>query len=224
MTYARIVLMDMLADQIDKVLQLDPDVWQVKPGLEELYDMDITDFYAAGVEDISVKYFNKTELDMCKTDLYINAGVMLVNLKKAKEDCVLKSMMDCLKEPLSFLIDKNIKTQCDQAIINCYMGGNIKAVNPKFNIQRHLMCFPQNNEFAKQWGYRDEDDMLKNCVLAHAGGMKPWQKEYGVWQPFQHRKCIWQKHYWEYITSMVHMAYPSIEEYASIAIAMSREV
>lgn len=216
MTYARIVLMDLLASSCDKALWLDADVWQVKHGIEELYDTDISDYYAAGVEDISVKHFNKVEIDKCKTDLYINAGVILVNLKKSQEDGILSKMMKCLHKPLSFLVDPSISTQYDQPIINYYISGKVKAVDPKFNMQRHTMCLQHNEDFAKQWGYADEDDMVKNAVFAHAVGAKPWQQEYSTWQSFQHKKCLWQSLYWSYISSLVRTSYSVIDKDAFI--------
>jgi len=58
---------------LDTILSLDVDVI-INENISELWDLDLTNYYLAAVQE-SLKY-NKPD--------YINAGVMLLNLKKLR--------------------------------------------------------------------------------------------------------------------------------------------
>lgn len=84
-TYFRLV-MPKLLDGIDKVLYLDCDVI-VNSSLKELWDTDIENYALAGVRDRIndyVRVYNRLGYPM--QDGYVNAGVLLINLKRWRED------------------------------------------------------------------------------------------------------------------------------------------
>jgi len=62
--------------ELDKILSLDIDTI-VTENIDELWDIDISNYYIAGVRD--TPEFNKN-------GLYVNGGVLLCNLKKIRED------------------------------------------------------------------------------------------------------------------------------------------
>ena len=81
--YYRLKLPSILVE-LDKVLYLDCDVI-VNTSLKDLYDTDITDYYAAGVKDIAMTssgYVPKLE----NNNIYFNTGVLLLNLDKMRKD------------------------------------------------------------------------------------------------------------------------------------------
>ena len=77
--YARLFVASMLPSNIDKVLYFDCDTLIVK-SLNELWNQDINNFYVAGVCD-TVSSNTKKAIGLNNTDLYINSGMLLINLK-----------------------------------------------------------------------------------------------------------------------------------------------
>jgi len=61
---------------LDRILTIDVDTI-VNENISELWDLDLTDYYLAGVEEIEV---SKRE------GSYINMGVAMLNLKKMREE------------------------------------------------------------------------------------------------------------------------------------------
>ena len=83
--YYRLFLGEVLKD-IDKVLYLDCDLI-VNGSLRELWETEIDDYALAGVRDRVNDYihvFNRLRYPM--VDGYINSGVLLINLKKWREE------------------------------------------------------------------------------------------------------------------------------------------
>ena len=71
---------------LDKVLSIDIDT-VVNENISELWDIDLTDYYLAAVEE--------TELTQ-QEGSYINMGVAMLNLKKLREDKKDDEMIDAL--------------------------------------------------------------------------------------------------------------------------------
>lgn len=83
-SYCRLYLDDLLPESVDKVLYLDSDVL-VTDSLQELWDIDLSNYVAAGVKDcINKKYYEI--LGLKEGAHYCNSGVILINLKKWRKD------------------------------------------------------------------------------------------------------------------------------------------
>ena len=67
----------------DKIIYLDGDIL-VQKDLTELYNIDIDGYYVAAVDDTG-KIYHKKDV-YAKYPNYFNSGVMLLNLKKCRED------------------------------------------------------------------------------------------------------------------------------------------
>ena len=90
---------------IDKTIYLDSDTL-VFSDLSDMYNLDMTDLYFRGFLD-NKKPLN--DFNSIKTDLYINAGVVLMNIKKYKDDGIFKKMTEYL--------ESHILQQEDQELI-----------------------------------------------------------------------------------------------------------
>ncbi len=144
-TYYRLKIASLLLN-IDKVLYLDCDI-VVNDDISKLYQINIDNYVLAGVEDICAKFNG-----------YINAGVIIFNLKKMRED----GIEECL---LSWTRENAANIGCgDQDIINFACKDNILVINDKsWNVQ--------SSEFYKRSVY------TKNPKLIHyIGKYKPWLK------------------------------------------------
>ena len=168
-TYYRYILADLFPG-VDKVIYLDADIL-VSGKIDKLYDTDIDDFYIAGVNerDIIKRVSGyKETIGFKKNELYVNAGVLLMNLNKIRED----SLVEVLFENTVKLQD--IIWFQDQDIINITMRNNIKQISEEYNY----------TDQAREDGVMNID---KVKIIHYNGGLvKPWEnKNYPEFQrPF----------------------------------------
>ena len=125
-TYFRYIIAD-LVPSIDKCLFLVADL-VINGTLKEFYDTDIKDYYCAGVEDIFInKIGYKKEISFDSSDLYINAGMLLMNLEKIRKENMVEKL---------FLNNQDRKEKIrfqDQDIINITFKYKILAVDSVYN-------------------------------------------------------------------------------------------
>lgn len=154
-TYYRYLIPDLVPD-LDKALYLDSDLI-VNKNLSELWNTNINDFYTAGVKDTyieKIKY--KEKIKFSTEDLYVNAGVLLLNLKKIREDNKIKELFENTKK------FENIIEYQDQDIINITFKNKIKEISKNYN---YTFCDCLENEL----------DYIKNVTIIHfTGHKKPW--------------------------------------------------
>lgn len=181
MAYARCFTPSILS--IDKALYMDFDIIATK-SIDSLLGANIDDFYSAQCYDISIMAFNKQEMQKLQTNVYFNTGVAFFNLKKMREDGIDKKLEDFIFNPPNDFFGEGYEYG-EQSILNRVLKGKIKPLDPRFNVQAILLGFPIYNQFAQQVGYRDEKDMIDNCVLAHCQGAKPWNADWNTWQAWQ---------------------------------------
>ena len=153
-TYYRFMLSSLLP-QLDKVLYLDCDI-TVQGSLAEFYQTDISNGYFAAVKDILFKQ-NTQRLNIEK---YCNAGVMLINLQKWREDDVETKLFEFAKENA-----EKIKW-VDQDVLNYVMQSGIIYVDSKWNnmVGQYQGCYEQ--------GFNDNAE--KSVILHYVGAKKPW--------------------------------------------------
>lgn len=168
-TYFRYLIADMLP-HVDKILYLDADLI-VDGDISALYDMDISDYWFAGANDLWVLDTDyKSEIHFDTDELYVNAGVLLMNLGKIRREKLAERFVQTTRD-----IGKTIKYQ-DQDIINIVCRGHIKEFDSIYNYTSHNI--------------RKEKEKLKSARIIHyTGKNKPWL------QGSKHKlKKIWDKY------------------------------
>lgn len=150
---------------VDKILYLDSDL-VVGKDLHELYETDISNYYAAAVEDA----FSNPSKDRCElkeSATYVNAGVILFNLKKCKKDNLSKKLFELSKNPPNLDI-----IYADQDMLNIVMQTKIKLLSDKWNCLYLLV---------DEYKYEKELNMkrAKDSVIIHFSAYKkPWIREF----------------------------------------------
>ncbi len=167
-TYYRYLIADSLPD-LDKILYLDADL-VVKRNLWDFYNTDLTGYYVAGVEDLFTKRQNyKPQIGLSQQEIYINAGVLLMNLDLIRSDHLGQKMIQKTKE-----LAGKIKYQ-DQDVLNILCRGKIKPVDNIYNFTR--------SNLHRQW-----IKTPKACIIHYTGAQKPWNnkkvKQYRVWEKY----------------------------------------
>ena len=221
MVYGRLFMTKFLPEDITKILYLDTDVMVCK-NIDQLYQMDISRVYAAAARDISIELFAKHELQRTKVEYYFNSGVLLLNIKKIKEDLVDQKIVNFYLNPPSEFIEDITRTKLswwhDQTILNMFFSGKIKFIDPKFNVQSILFGYPQYDQYAREFGHRDLNNLIQNCVISHAqGGAKPWKfEEFLHWQEWQLPYRIWQFDVWNSVRKNLVKQFQQLKKFYTI--------
>lgn len=129
-TYGRLFVGQIIPKSIDKILYLDCDTI-ICTDISELFCLDLEDKIVGGVDDCKSFRYRRV-LGLKKNDFYINAGVLLINLKKWRE-------MDCEKRLIKYInYHKGIVQFEDQGAINATLNNEIMMIPMKYNAMTHI--------------------------------------------------------------------------------------
>lgn len=172
-TYYRLLIGDILPESVDRLLYLDPDI-AINRDLSDFYNTDLGDNIIAGCGHLygfneSVNLL-RLGLNKSKQNRYINAGVMLIDLKKWRKHVTVSQI-------LAF-IQKNIHTLflADQDVVNAMFGGRILALDERiYNLDDKTF-----SHFEKKSAGNKRIDIgwiRNNTVIIHFNGKhKPWNE------------------------------------------------
>ena len=155
-TYARLFMSTLLPSNIDKVLYLDCDSLIVD-SYKDLWNTDISNYYCAGVLD-GINTAVKRSLGFNKEDTYINAGFLLVNLKRWRNEKVEEKFIKFMAE------NQHRFYQHDQGVLNNIFKDNILIVNPKYNLQIYFQTLDYN--LARKFTCMETEYYTKEIVDA----------------------------------------------------------
>lgn len=169
-TYFRLVIQDKLP-AIDKVIYLDCDTI-VNGSLKELWNTEMGNCAVAGVRDRvndSIRLYNRLRYPMHNG--YVNAGVLLINLKKWREFHVFDKAKEIAKA-----MPKTLKNH-DQDIINILFHDNKLMLPFRYNLLEYYL-------YVEEWLYLDYKyypeiiEACKNPTIIHfCMPQKPWHYE-----------------------------------------------
>ena len=175
-TYYRLMMLSVIPETVEKILYLDCDIL-VRGNVEELWETDIKDYYLAGVTDTTGK-FARESVGLDRNDKYVNAGVLLINLKRWREDGIEEKF-------LSYLEARNWRVEFnDQGIINHVCNSGIKLVSPGYNMmptyqrytRKELMRFTELESFYSE---EEIEEAKREPKIIHYAGYafsRPWFK------------------------------------------------
>ena len=145
---------------MDKCLFLDADLIADK-DITELYNINIDNFYMGAVAD----QFPLTEncwakrLDLAKNYRYVNTGVILVNLKKWREENIENKLCE------NVIKYANLLQFPDQDTLNITLQDKVKNISHIYN------AMPVQNYLVE----KEKKEAFNNPVIIHwAGYRKPW--------------------------------------------------
>lgn len=148
---------------LDKILYIDGDVL-IKGDLGELYEIDLEDYYLAAVKDMGT--YDGDHLEKLGISDYFNSGVMLLNLKKIREDNKIPQLYEYKKHQTDTRF-------MDQDAFNVVLGQNVKYLSCKYNFIPTFLSDFSENQIASFYGVDKSE--LKSCYIYHlAGHEKPW--------------------------------------------------
>lgn len=171
-TYLRLFIPQLLPVEVEKALYVDSDII-FKKDISVLYDSDITNYALAGMEDAPNKH--ALRLGFPESDLYFNAGFILLNIKYLRS-------IDFTNKAMEYIRDYREKIILhDQDVLNALLHGKVLFVSIKWNM---LDCFYKKRPFIAKKYMQELNENLKSPAVIHfSGPLKPWH--YGCPHPLR---------------------------------------
>jgi len=190
MTYARILLARVLPAEVERILYLDTDVL-VRADLCELWSRPLAGHVCLAVQDAAAPYIdadvalpdhaeraahiltprpveNYRDLGLDPRAPFLNAGVLLVDMGRWREEEVGPRALRCLAENRRFV------RFWDQYALNVVLSGRWGALEPRWNASPYLATYTT----WRQGPYPREafERALADPSIVHfLGPAKPWQ-------------------------------------------------
>ena len=169
--YYRLLMDNFIPKTIDKILYLDVDII-VNGAITDLYQTDISHVILGAVENPNFK--RHSILGMKPISKYFNSGVLLINLKKWRDDNIGQKTID-------YINTNKEKLLChDQCAINAVLDGAWRILSPTYNFQTSYL----DKNPAHGYSVSILNGAKKNPVIIHyTGSSKPWS--FGNKHPFK---------------------------------------
>lgn len=147
-SYARLFVASMLPESVERVIYMDCDM-VVTSSLRELWHTDMQGLVIAAVQDdMPTRY--KSAVGLNPTEPYFNAGLLLIDLKKWREQNCERTCLDFIKEHEGRVIHH------DQGVLNGVFRGkwhrlplqaNIMTIHYIFTLRQIMKYFRDESPF-----------------------------------------------------------------------------
>lgn len=167
-TYYRLLIPKLLPKTVEKCIYLDTDAIAVD-DIFKLFSIDIENYYLAGV--VAAGYLfskeqNETRLNLPDVSGYINAGVLLMNVTKMREENLEQKFMS--------LLEKKYHDQ-DQDILNVACFGKIMKLPLKYNLMTKYNKIWDSCIKCGAYSHQEIAEALEHPLIIHfADKIKPW--------------------------------------------------
>ena len=155
--------------QYEKIIYLDSDII-VFQDLQEMFSIDLEDNYIAGVFSPGHYLYRRdliNKLGIPDLNQYVNAGILIFNLKKIRQDKLEKKLC-------SFIGQFN--DSIDQHIFNKVCYDKIKLIPFKYNVNQTYLPLFKSDDIEAFITKKEASEIINNPVIFHyTGNQKPWQ-------------------------------------------------
>lgn len=176
-TYSRLFLKDLFTDSpsVEKLLYLDCDMIVVD-SVKTLWETDISDYLGAACTD-PLSNLHKRILGRKKEAVYINAGMLLLNVKRWITEDVASTLTTYVRK-------RHGKTEyVDQGVINGTISDRFLILPPRFNAYSVAFDFTYEEMLTYRKPYKTYpkdvwEDSVKHPVIVHFTtsflSLRPW--------------------------------------------------
>ncbi len=168
-TYYRLLTNDILPENVERILYLDPDIVILK-SLKDFYNIDFGDNIYAGAGHTvgTLEKLNVKRLKMPKNSSYINAGVLMINVKGMRKFCTTDDIFSYMQ------LNRKKLYLADQDVINGFFAEKIIYVDPvKYNLDEKTFY-----NFRKRKNLSLKKVREECCIIHYNGSQKPWKEKY----------------------------------------------
>ncbi len=188
-TYYRIIAPELLPSRIDRVLYLDCDII-INNCITELYNTNLDDkAFGAIIDEDHLNTEKYSRLNIAFNKGYINAGVLLMNLKYWREHNLVNKCLSFINEN-----QKKLK-QHDQDALNAVLYDKIKLLPLKYNFQTGFL-FKNVYPFDENVKNEISDTAYNPTVIHYTTIRKPWVKRcqhpYRNHFHYYRKKSLWK--------------------------------
>lgn len=172
-TYYRLVVADILPNEVHRVIYMDGDVINTS-AISPLWNIPIDSYAVGAVTDMAEANHDFKKLGYDKKYGYFNAGVLLINLDYWREHKLKDMFMKLIaEEPERIVLH-------DQDVLNITLHDQKLNLPMRYNVQNGFLWKPDYNQFGER--YKDYEGDLKQAiahpVLIHfTDNKKPWHVE-----------------------------------------------
>lgn len=170
-TYYRLLIGEILPENVDRLLYLDPDI-VINGDLTEFYNTDLDGKVLAGCRHLygfnEWVNFHRLRIPRKKRCFYVNAGILLIDMKKWRECVTVKSILAFIQKKIRYLL------LADQDVINVLFADKLKQVDERlYNLDEKT--FRHFTEKSAESERIDLGWVRRNTVIIHYNGkQKPW--------------------------------------------------
>lgn len=176
-SYARLFVGEMLPADVERVLYMDCDI-VVKGSLLKLWNWNLGDNCLGAIQD-TIPARTKASVGLSPTQPYFNAGVLLIDLKRWRQNKVGER---CLA-----FIDSHAGrvSHHDQGVLNGVLMGQWARLPLKYNVMTVHYMMSQNKirKFYKDdatfYDSKETEDAIKKPIILHftpSFTVRPWEK------------------------------------------------
>ena len=173
-TYFRLFLPLLLPSTVEKLIYLDCDI-VVRHSLKPLFDEDIIDYYLGAVyhtNDAPINNGSFVRLNIPQSQGYFNAGVLLINLEKWRQDGIYEKCMAFLHTDADKIVNH------DQDVLNVVCGGNTKLLPCTWNCTNgffYKSFMSKDDRIARIYKEHIDETISDPAVVHFAYRPKPWE-------------------------------------------------
>ena len=162
--YLKLLIPQMLPHDVERFLFLDVDM-VINHSIDELYSIDLKGNIVAACDDYKFQDAHRQRLGLKKTELYVNSGVMVVDLMAWREKEKRCPMIDFLKAYKEVLNN-------DQDGFAIYFRGQIMSLPNRWNVT--TFYFEQEPRILDKY-IGEVDELRRNPYIIHfCEPIKPW--------------------------------------------------
>lgn len=192
-TYYRLLIPKMLPD-VDKIFYADVDMI-FRADLSEIFGLDISHNYVAATPDLGMILTEAgqkhiSEIGLKDKNKYLQAGFLMMNTKKMREDGIVDQFIALSKNKYQFQ---------DQDILNIVCDGQYKLLPIMYNMTDYVYMFlHQKHEYFNNMSDTEISNALKKGTL-HYNGHKPWKKyslNFDIWWEYYRSSPVFDYEYY----------------------------
>lgn len=176
-TYCRLFVAQLLPSDIDLLLYLDCDTY-INDDITDIVNFlpSSAEWYVAGVEDTMYPSM-KEGIGLKRTDLYLNAGILLINLKRWRDENIVSRFIQFIEKYHGAV------PHLDQGVINGVFREGKVRLPLRYNVQAPIFAIHGYRDLVNYYSLpafydaRSVDEAIHNPAIVHFTSFfleRPW--------------------------------------------------
>ena len=188
--FARLFLEEIIEKTEDRILYLDCDII-IDNSIKELWEMDLKGKIGAVLADAFSSWY-RANIGLESQDLMFNSGVMLIDMKRWREQCVGHQLRAFIRA------HRGMVQQGDQGVLNAVLSKDVCVFSPKYNLVTNYAAFTYEDmmTYRKPVSIYSKEEIEKAkeqpCMVHYTSSFmvaRPWEE--GRIHPY---KNLWIKY------------------------------